>query len=104
MGVSPVSDQWPRKMHSSIEARWAMRSASSTFSSMKVTAMPCAGLVSVNSVLSEERAEAGKAIADAASAEGVPQGRRVDGDDGLAEPALGLIGQPYHGEVGASLH
>src|SRR5262249_60301028 len=62
-GVSPVSDRWPRKMSftsaeanrsaegpsrmvrpdSRIETRWATRSASSTFSSMKATVMPRAG-------------------------------------------------------------
>src|SRR5258705_13812214 len=64
---------------------------------------PCRMTSALTSVLSEEGAVAGEAIGDAAGAEGVPEGGGVDGDDGLAEPALGLVGQPHHREIGACL-
>src|SRR5712671_3177380 len=64
---------------------------------------PCRMTSTLTSMLSKQGAVAGEAIGDAAGAEGVPESGRVDGDDGLAEPALRLVGQPHHGEIGAGL-
>nr|BFE78265.1 hypothetical protein GCM10020093_008660 [Planobispora longispora] len=57
-----------------------------------------------SSVLAQQGARAVHPVVDAVVAQRHPPGRGVDGDDRLAQPALGLVGQAHHGQVGAALH
>src|SRR5947209_20562718 len=55
-------------------------------------------------VFPEQAAEAAHLVRDPVLAQRVPEGRRVDGDDWLAQPALRLIGEAKHRQVGAHLY
>src|SRR3954471_5154488 len=56
---------------------------------------------------SETREELGKAVelvVDPVHAAGMPVGRDIDADHRLVEPALGLVGQFSHRQVGTELY
>ena len=53
--------------------------------------------------LFEQAAEARHFVQNSVPAQRVPIGRRVDGDDRLAEPQFGGSGEPHHAEIGADL-
>ena len=55
-------------------------------------------------MLAEERAEPSHLVQDAVGPERVPEGDGIDRKHGLAEPALGLVGEANHREVRADLH
>src|SRR5207237_1418876 len=56
------------------------------------------------SKLREQAGETVELVGDAVGPERVPVGRDVDRDHRLVEPALGLVGDARHRQIGAELH
>ena len=52
----------------------------------------------------QQGAETSLLVGDTYRAKGMPVGRRIDGDDGLAQKKFSGGGQAHHRQVGTHLH